>query len=238
MAFSLPATQRVLCSKCARPWPSTEYKTCDECRRKAALRRRIPSRQPASANPQLSAHTPLPILNSSNARPSSGRQFCSGCARPWRSLQYRTCDGCRAKSARSRQLASHQSAPSNRQQSPSLQPPSLTATADASAHGGLCSSCARPWHSVQFRTCDVVQMRRSYVTSLLTRLELPPLTDATTYLDRLNHSILSIPKPSSLCPFFPILWKQNLPPNGRHRYRTSPALYILKECWKLCIPVR
>jgi hypothetical protein len=28
----------VLCSSCARPWQSTQFKTCDDCRRKASLR--------------------------------------------------------------------------------------------------------------------------------------------------------------------------------------------------------
>ena len=38
-AFS---TLRVLCSKCARPWQSTRYKTCDRCRQ-PATRRTTPS---------------------------------------------------------------------------------------------------------------------------------------------------------------------------------------------------
>ena len=33
------SNQRVFCSQCAKPWQSTGYKTCDNCRRKAAEQR-------------------------------------------------------------------------------------------------------------------------------------------------------------------------------------------------------
>ena len=41
--------QRLLCSDCAKPWQSTRYKTCDDCRRKRAEKRRV--RKAAATDP-------------------------------------------------------------------------------------------------------------------------------------------------------------------------------------------
>lgn len=188
MASSLPAAQRVLCSNCARPWSSAEYKTCDDCRNKATRRRQLRSCQPAAVDRLLSTPLPQPPLTSSTATTSEQREFCSRCARPWHSLQYKTCDRCRARSARGRPFTSHQSAPSNHQSSSSLQAPSLPAAADASAHRVLCSRCARSWHSLQYRTCDGCRAR-----SVRSRPRASPQSAPS------NHQ----PSPSLQAPFLP-----------------------------------
>lgn len=51
MASQVLSNQRVLCSCCAKPWQSTRYKTCDNCRRKTAERRK------ATRPTQITHHT-------------------------------------------------------------------------------------------------------------------------------------------------------------------------------------
>jgi len=51
MASQILSNQRVLCSCCAKPWQSSRYKTCDNCRRKTAERRR------ATRPNQITHHT-------------------------------------------------------------------------------------------------------------------------------------------------------------------------------------
>src|SRR5467141_2617326 len=36
----MSSDQRLFCSRCAKPWQSTDYKTCDDCRRKQRARAR------------------------------------------------------------------------------------------------------------------------------------------------------------------------------------------------------
>ncbi|KAN0068192.1 hypothetical protein V8E54_013762 [Elaphomyces granulatus] len=45
----MSSDQRLLCSGCAKPWQSTRYKTCDDCRRKWAEKRRV--RKAAATDP-------------------------------------------------------------------------------------------------------------------------------------------------------------------------------------------
>lgn len=91
-----PPAQRTHCSGCARPWISTQFLSCDDCRRKAAQTRLRAREQNAalrrsnlSTGPPPSPASPIaPVFNTQ-------RVFCSACARPWQSTRYRTCDRCR-----------------------------------------------------------------------------------------------------------------------------------------------
>jgi hypothetical protein len=85
----------MLCSGCARPWQSTQFKTCDDCRRKASLRA-LASRQYMVATGEINRSTALPPTAPPPAF-STLRVSCSQCVRPWQSTRYETCDRCRGR---------------------------------------------------------------------------------------------------------------------------------------------
>ncbi|KAN0067550.1 hypothetical protein V8E54_014419 [Elaphomyces granulatus] len=60
----MSSDQRLFCSRCAKPWQSTHYKTCDDCRRKQRARARDIQQAVTdrNANGPDSAGRPRPIL--------------------------------------------------------------------------------------------------------------------------------------------------------------------------------
>lgn len=103
MASSLPPAERVLCSWCARPWLSPRYKTCDDCRERAANRGRLMSRLLAPVQERTDVPLPAPPLPPPPHAPevSTLRERCSDCGQPWLSVQFKTCETCRRKNRRS-----------------------------------------------------------------------------------------------------------------------------------------
>jgi predicted amidophosphoribosyltransferase len=104
---SLPA-QRTFCSGCARPWRSTQFRSCDNCRRRAS-QRAVRARQLSVTVGKRNILTgPPPPLTSPSVPAFSTLHFsCSTCARPCRSSYHRTCNRCRQAATR-RTVASYQ----------------------------------------------------------------------------------------------------------------------------------
>ena len=87
-----------LCTGCLRPWTSSRYRTCENCR---AQRRAHHQRQRQrhfsvrSDHPAVPAPLAPPLPNSPRQPAPSNGWVCTHCLRPWYSPRYRTCDNCR-----------------------------------------------------------------------------------------------------------------------------------------------
>ncbi|KAJ6041223.1 uncharacterized protein N7446_010881 [Penicillium canescens] len=123
--------ERVLCSRCARPWQSSRYKTCSRCRELQRYRLSTSKIQAPTAVPSSLPAAPTVRPSFTDAALSEQRVLCSGCARPWQSARYRVCDDCRHKARmrrrRHRPLPVHASVNPDAQGEPPLpyirQPP-------------------------------------------------------------------------------------------------------------------
>lgn len=78
--------ERVLCSRGARPWQSSRYKTCSRCRERRPHPRSTSQSRSSAALPSSlpAAPTFCPALAETRL---AGRVLCSRCARPWQSTR-------------------------------------------------------------------------------------------------------------------------------------------------------
>jgi hypothetical protein len=72
--------------------------------------------------------------------------LCSSCMQPWHSDRYKTCDRCRQRYTRHQHT--YGLIP------PTERSPPLSALSNFTTDRVVCSNCAQPWQSSQYKTCD------------------------------------------------------------------------------------